>query len=283
MNALSRRGFGALLGAPALLRAAPLRVRYPRPSWQQPERSLPLLLLRRALELSGRQVEIEPSEQVMPQARALKELAAGGDQLELTWTVTNREREDLLRPVRVPLYRGLYGWRLLFVRRGEAARFAGVRELQDLTKFRLLQGSDWPDTAVLRANGLQVDAAASFESLVKMLSLGRGDAFPRAVTEIAWERTQFAEQFDVEARLVLHYPSAEYFFVSPHNERLAELLERGMERLQSSGEHERLLLQLHGEALRAARLRERRVIELRNPDLPEATPLGRRELWWRPT
>jgi ABC-type amino acid transport substrate-binding protein len=248
-----------------------------------PERSLPLLLLRRAMELSGQRVRLEPSKHVMVQARAVQELAAGGDQLDLTWTVTSREREALLRPIRIPLYRGLYGWRLLLVRRGDGARFAGVRSLAELAGFRMLQGSDWPDTAVLRANGLRVDTAPSFESLFKMLRVGRGDAFPRGLTEIAWEQPQQAEWFETEPGLALHYPSAEYFFVSPRNEALAALLARGMERLVASGEHERLLLQLHGDAIRAARLRERRVIVLRNPELPEATPLQRRELWWRPT
>lgn len=283
MSGIARRGL--LLAAPGLLRAEPIQVvRYPRPMRQRlPERSLPLLLLRRALELGGRHVEVQPSKHVMVQARAVQELAAGGDQLDITWTVTNREREQLLRPIRVPLYRGLYGWRLLLIRRGEGARFAGVGSLAELARYRFLQGSDWPDTAVLRANGLRVDTAASFDSLFKMLRAGRADAFPRGVTEIAWEQPQQAEWFDIEPHLALHYPSAEYFFVSPRNEALAALLERGMERLVSSGEHERMLLQLHGDAIQAARLRERRVLALRNPELPEATPLRRRELWWRPT
>lgn len=283
MSGIARRG---LLGAaPGLLLAEPLRVvRYPRPMRQLvPERSLPLLLLKRALALSGRQLEVQPSKHVMVQARAVQELAAGGDQLDLTWTVTNREREAMLRPIRVPLYRGLYGWRLLLVRRGDGQRFAGVRSLAELAAYRFLQGTDWPDTAVLRANGLRVDTAASFDSLFKMLRAGRADAFPRGVTEIAWEQPQQAEWFETEPGLALHYPSAEYFFVSPGNHGLADWLERGMERLVASGEHERLLLQLHGDAIKAARLRERRVIELANPELPEATPLRRRELWWRPT
>ena len=40
---------------------------------------------------------------------------------------TARAREQGLRAVPVPLYGGLYGWRLLLIRKGEAARFAGLR------------------------------------------------------------------------------------------------------------------------------------------------------------
>ena len=275
-----------LLAAPAVLRArdAPLRLRYPQPMRRDiPVRSLPLELLRRAVERAGRVVELEPSQHVMVQARSVRELAADSGLIDLLWTVTSREREQALRPVRIPIFRGLYGWRLLLVRRGDSARFAALRSLADLQPLRLLQGADWPDTRVLRDNGLWVETAQSFESLFKMLQAARGDAFPRGVTEIGWEQSQRSDRFEVEPALALHYPSAEYYFVSQRNLALAELLERGLERMQASGEHEELLLDIHGEALRAARLHQRRTLSLRNAELPEATPLQRRALWWRPT
>lgn len=275
-----------LLAAPAVLRArdAPLRLRYPQPMRRDiPVRSLPLELLRRAVERAGRVVELEPSQHVMVQARSVRELAADSGLIDLLWTVTSREREQALRPVRIPIFRGLYGWRLLLVRRGDSARFAALRSLADLQPLRLLQGADWPDTRVLRDNGLRVETAQSFESLFKMLQAARGDAFPRGVTEIGWEQSQRSDRFEVEPSLALHYPSAEYYFVSQRNRALAELLEQGLERMQASGEHEELLLDIHGEALRAARLHQRRTLSLRNAELPEATPLRRRALWWRPT
>jgi ABC-type amino acid transport substrate-binding protein len=219
----------------------------------------------------------------MVQARSARELAADSGLIDLLWTVTSREREQALRPVRIPIFRGLYGWRLLLVRRGDTERFAAVRSLADLQPLRLLQGADWPDTRVLRDNGLRVETAQSFESLFNMLQAARGDAFPRGVTEIGWEQLQRSDRFQVEPSLALHYPSAEYYFVSQRNRSLAELLEQGLERMQASGEHEELLLDIHGEALRAARLHQRRTLSLRNAELPEATPLRRRALWWRPT
>jgi hypothetical protein len=218
-----------LLAAPAVLRArdAPLRLRYPQPMRRDiPVRSLPLELLRRAVERAGRVVELEPSQHVMVQARSARELAADSGLIDLLWTVTSREREQALRPVRIPIFRGLYGWRLLLVRRGDSARFAALRSLADLQPLRLLQGADWPDTRVLRDNGLRVETAQSFESLFKMLQAARGDAFPRGVTEIGWEQSQRSDRFEVEPSLALHYPSAEYYFVSQRNLALAELLEQ---------------------------------------------------------
>jgi hypothetical protein len=190
-----------LLAAPAVLRArdAPLRLRYPQPMRRDiPVRSLPLELLRRAVERAGRVVELEPSQHVMVQARSARELAADSGLIDLLWTVTSREREQALRPVRIPIFRGLYGWRLLLVRRGDSARFAALRSLADLQPLRLLQGADWPDTRVLRDNGLRVETAQSFESLFKMLQAARGDAFPRGVTEIGWEQSQRSDRFEVE-------------------------------------------------------------------------------------
>jgi hypothetical protein len=219
-----------LLAAPAVLRArdAPLRLRYPQPMRRDiPVRSLPLELLRRAVERAGRVVELEPSQHVMVQARSARELAADSGLIDLLWTVTSREREQALRPVRIPIFRGLYGWRLLLVRRGDTARFASVRSLADLQPLRLLQGADWPDTRVLRDNGLWVETAQSFESLFKMLQAARGDAFPRGVTEIGWEQSCSDPTASRSSpALALHYPSAEYYFVSQRNRWLAELLEQ---------------------------------------------------------
>ncbi|MDP1340920.1 hypothetical protein, partial [Klebsiella variicola] len=75
-----------------------------------------------------------------------------------------RETSGLLT-VRIPIDRGLMGWRLLLVRRSELAQWDQVRHLDDLRRRIAGQGHDWPDTAILRANGLQVGTSSVYEAL----------------------------------------------------------------------------------------------------------------------
>ncbi|WP_374434874.1 hypothetical protein [Inhella sp.] len=251
---------------PGRARAQVLRARIPRPPRDVDlERFYPLRLLRAALAASGQPHQIELTAQPIIQARALRELESDSGVIDLVWSMSSQAREQGLRAVPVPLYGGLYGWRLLLIRKGEAARFAGLRNLDDLRRLRFVQGSDWPDRQVLEANGLQVDAVPSFEGLFARLAQGAVDAFPRSALEIWSEARQQAARFEVEPLLALRYPAPMLFFVAPGNAALAQALEMGLLRLHERGELMALLTQLHAEELQRARLAQRRVIELRNP------------------
>lgn len=286
--ALRRRGLAAGLGvgllSPAFLRAQTrMRVRYARPPRDIDEAGwFPLRLLRLALQASEEPHQIESSRHVVVQERATRDLAAGLDTVDLLWTITSVERERRLRAVRVPIDRGLFGWRLLLVRAGEGPRFAGVRSLDDLRRFVLLQGDEWPDTEILRVNGLQLRTTSSLMHLFEMLERREGHAFPRSVEEIWWEKEKFAPRFEVEPQLALHYPSAMYYFTAPGNARLAQALERGLERLIENGEFRRVFQEHHAPLLARANLQLRTRLELRNPLLPASAPLRDARLWWRP-
>jgi hypothetical protein len=253
---------------------APLRARIPRPPrGTDLERFYPLRVLQAALRASGQPHQIEFSQGPVIQARALRELEEDSGVIDLIWTMASRERMQALRAVPVPLYMGLYGWRLLLVRRGESGRFARVQRLSDLEPFRLAQGSDWPDTEILGANGLKVVGSPSFESLFTQLAQGEVDAFPRSALEIWPEADAQAARFEVEPRLVLRYPTAMLFFTAPGNVRLAQALEAGLRQMRADGELLRLLELIHADDLQLARLDARRRIDLQNPLLPRGLVL----------
>lgn len=121
------------------------------------------------------------------QARAAR-LTRDGDYLDILWVMSSQQRESVLRPVRIPLMRGLMGARVLVVRRDRQGQMSGVDTLRDLQQHPLDQGHDWPDTAILRANGRRVQTSSDFHSLFRMLARERVDAVPRSITEIRAER-----------------------------------------------------------------------------------------------
>lgn len=278
---MRRRPLLLALAAPALAAAAPERLVYPqhdpgrRPAWEYM-----VAVLRLAIERSGGAYELAESPLPMTQARVVRELADERGLVDLAWTMTSTEREARLLPVRVPVDRGLIGWRIAFVRPESVERWREVRSLAELSRYVAGQGQDWPDYDILRANGLPVQGTSRYEALFDMLRIGRIDYFPRAVFEIDDElASPMAHGVAIEPHVLLRYPAASYFFVRPDRPRLAAELQRGMEAAVADGSLARLFQQRFGDLIRRHRLTERRQFLLSNPLLPPATPLNRPGYW----
>ncbi|MFZ5722254.1 MAG: hypothetical protein ACOY33_01190 [Pseudomonadota bacterium] len=245
-----------------------------------------LALLRLALEKTARRdgpFRLEAASSTIPQSRALSALDSG-ELIDVLWTMTTRRREAQVQPVRIPLLRGLMGWRLPLIRRDDAARFAAVRSPADLRQLVAVQGHDWPDADILEANGLPVARGGDYQGLFGMLALGRADYFPRAFNE-PWSELEVPgrDMLMVEPTLLLRYQVDNYFFVSRHNRALGERIERGLRIAQADGSFEQVFRRhpVNARAFSLARLAQRRIIDLQNPLLPPETPLHDRSLWYR--
>ena len=259
-------------------------VRYPAPEMKADARGdYPVQVLELALRKSGRPWEARPSPQPMVKGRAVLELLRPDGGLDVIWAQANAEREQLLRPIRLPIDRGLIGWRVALLRAGDAERLAGVRELEDLRAYIAGQGHDWPDLKILQANGLKVSAVNSYPALFSMLALGRFDYLPRSLGEYREElRQQDAQPITLDRHLLLHYPAALYFFVRKGNVALARALTEGLDQALRDGSLKALFDGHYGAAIRAADLANRRVIRLHNPLLSTELPLAHADWWWQP-
>ena len=258
---------------------------YPRHSAGSNPEPYVVELLQLAIDHLPGQYQLQASREPMSQSRAQYALEHADPHLQIMWAMTTGERETRLLPIRIPIYKGLIGWRVNLLRATDEQRLSPVNSLDDLKAIRFGQRHDWPDTPLLRANGLQVITSPSYDSLFNMLAARRFDAFPREVVT-AWQEQARAvangQALVVDEHVVLHYPTALYFFTSRQHPELAEDIRQGLEAAIADGSFEALFQAHHGATLRQARLAERRVIELRNPDLPSATPFARKELWYQP-
>lgn len=260
--------------------APPLSIIYPQPESQTDARSqYPREVLKLALDKNGQPYTLQMSKLKMTQNRALAQLSSG-DEITVYWSMTSRQREQDLLPIRIPLDKGLLGWRIFLIHKKNEQAFSHLQTLQQLKQFEAGQGHDWPDTEILRANGLHVQGIANYEGLFKMLEMGVIDYFPRSVMEI-WqeEKNHAAMGIQVEPSILLHYPTAQYFFVSKNNHALAKALENGLHKAIADGSFEQLFLRFHGDILAKARLKQRRHLHLNNPLLPPETPLREKRFW----
>lgn len=237
----------------------------------------PLALLRLALDHSGADYRLEETA-VMTQSRAMK-LMEHHQGVDVVWSMTSREREAALRPIRIPIDKGLIGWRVLLVRGSDVGRFAAA-DPNTLKQMIAGQGHDWPDREILLSNRY-ITRSSSYDALFDMLASGRIDYVPRSVTEVQDEANAHADKgLVIEPSLMLCYPAALYYFVHADNEHLAGQIERGLEAAIADGSFDRLFNQTHEPLLKNLAVQQRRVIRLTNPLLPEATPLTRTALWY---
>ncbi|MFA9218575.1 MAG: substrate-binding periplasmic protein [Sphingomonadaceae bacterium] len=218
-----------------------------------------------ALKKSGTPYRLQASGQMMVAPRLMQQLQ-DRDGINVCWWPTSPELEQRLLPVRIPIDKGILGWRLFLIRKDDRARFAAIHTLPQLQALVAGQQRDWSDTAILRANGIKVVGAGLYPPMFQMLASGRFHYFPRGVGEI-WneERQHGGLGLEVEGHLALHYPVHTYFFVNKHDTALAQRLEHGLRTALKDGSFDALFEQYNGEFLRRARLGSRTVFELHNP------------------
>jgi ABC-type amino acid transport substrate-binding protein len=231
--------------------------------------------------------ELKQSDIVMSPQRVAQELSMPAGRINILVRATNPRLEMDFIPVRLPVDRGLLGYRVFLVRRADLPRFAQVRTLDDLRKLRAGQGKDWADIAILKAAGIETEEGTSYDGLFAMLDAGRFDFFSRAADEA---RREFGErharhpQLAVEPTLLLHYPLPRYFFLRRDDEgrNLAARIAAGMEIMIKDGSLNALFERYKHRIIEQSGLRKRRVLSIPNPTLSPETPLSRSELWYDP-
>lgn len=207
------------------------------------------------------------------------------NELDIVWYASTEDLETRLLPVRIPIYRGLLGYRVLMIKKGTQQKFDHARTLEDLKKFSLGQGLFWADSQVLASNGLNVVKVLKYEGLFHMLDGDRFDAFPRGVHEPWSEMERYPKlALDVEQNLLLAYTNPFYFFVNKSKPELAQDIERGLRIAIEDGSFNEYFLNdpTVKDVINKANLRERTVIRLHNPGLPENTPVEETALWFDP-
>lgn len=279
-------GVSSASAAPAANAEATLHVRYPYNLSTDAvyARRLEYIkaLLPLVLDHSGRTYTLEPVPiQTVTGTRNSRNLLSG--YYDVSWLNTNITREQELLPIRIPLFKGIIGWRLLLIHNQDQPRFSAVKALAPLKALRAGAGHDWPDAELLASQGFTLQTSANRDSLINMLAAKRIDYFPRSVIEAYEELDMYRKKhIEVEQSLAVVYPSAYYFFVAPDNQALADALTAGLEAIIASGDFEQLFKRFYHDSIARANLSKRLILPLDNPLLSRETPLERTELWFSP-
>jgi ABC-type amino acid transport substrate-binding protein len=226
-----------------------------------------IALLKLGMEKSGRRYTITPY-RLATFVESRSEISLARNDYNLHWLNSNAQREASLVAIRIPLFKGLIGWRLLFIKAQNQQQFNQVNSLEDLRQYTAGQGHDWPDVDIFKFNDLPLVTSANWIGLFKMLQAGRIDYYPRSLIEIWQEQQQFPTMdLHIEDHLALRYPAAYYFFTNRQSPALAQALTEGLQRAIADCSFEQLFLQFYGDYIDKAALDKRKIIDLDNPEL----------------
>lgn len=226
---------------------------------------------------------LEPAQIPISQARAF-DLVQRGRYVDVVWSMTSIERENISLPVRIPLLKGLLGYRVLLVHPSQADSIKSITRLEELGRFTGIQGQDWPDTIILKANKLNILTSSDYDGMFKMVSSGRADYYPRSVAEVWPEIQNFSKQnLILSPSPILFYDGPIYFFVNPANKRLANRLTLGLQRAIQDGTFDKLFYSQSeiNKAIDFLKQEAPTIIRMDNPHLPKETPLTDTRLWFQ--
>lgn len=220
----------------------------------------------------------------LEQGRALKELAAGRF-IDIYWAGTTIEREQKLRPIRIPLIRGALGYRMAIIRKEFSQEFSQIRKLKQLQQYTACQGAYWPDADILERAGIKVFRSSRYTQLFGMVSMGRCDFFPRAIFEGATEIQAIHYLYpnlEWNQQVLLHYPFPLYYFVAKKNRQLARRIERGLTAAIDDGSFIQYMRRhrVTAQLFPASQWLNKRTIVIPNKDLSPQTPFSNKALWF---
>ncbi|MFT7558929.1 MAG: hypothetical protein ACI93R_000832 [Flavobacteriales bacterium] len=159
--------------------------------------------------------------------RMVHSLILGGT-FNIMWSMTTPELEKTLHPIRVPLLKGTNGFRVFLINAKHKNIFEPIKTLEQLKSLKAGQATHWPDTQIMKKNGIPVVTHTEFGGLIQMLKRNRFDYFPRGAYEAYEEQKIYNDKLIIEERLALRYQAPIYFFMGRRDAELAKRIEVGL-------------------------------------------------------
>lgn len=250
-----------------------------RHSQVQDRYSFGVKLLKLALSKVGKYDVVGPRTQALNEARLDVQVKSG--RIDLQFISTTDARESEMIPIKIPVYRGLLGLRLLLVKDELEKVEKEIVDFNSLKGATAVHGLHWSDLSVFKENNLKVKAEVSYEQMFVLLKKGRVDYFHRGLAEVWGEYDQHSSELKINEHVMLFYPHPVYFFVTKKRPDLAKELEKGLKRALSDGSYKKLFLDEFGLLINNAKLSTRKLIVLKNPTLPVGSPKIDTS-WWSP-
>ncbi len=168
-----------------------------------------------------------------------------------------------------PVELGIVGYRVCFASPQVYKDLNKVEKLEDLKKYTIGQGAAWVDTAVLRHNGFKVVEISNFDSIFKLIEMGRIDLFCRGANELQkeYEAQKDSGLLHYDESFVLYYDLPRFYYLNKSSTLAKKRIEAGLSLAYQDGSIKKIWEQYFLERIEFANLKQRKVFHLENPAL----------------
>ncbi|WP_413559021.1 hypothetical protein [Bdellovibrio sp. HCB209] len=247
-------------------------------------------ILKNALDVTAKKYgpyTLVPSEK-LSENQQLAEMKKNSPKLNVMIRETNKIYESELTSVKIPIDKNLIGYRVLLIDKKDQPALAAMKTLPQLNTVKVGQGAGWGDISILRNSGFNVVTEENYDDLFKSLSKGKFKIFPRGVVEVLEEHRKFKNKYPnlvIENHLLIYYPLPTYFWFhnSSDGRLMARRVEEGLRYIIKSGTYRKVFDKHYAKVIRELDLKNRTMIQIPNPDLPDSVPFDRKELWYNST
>lgn len=217
------------------------------------------------------------------QGRAFAKLKSG-KKIDIHWAGTNLKREEEFLSVKIPLIKGLLGYRMFIINKKNIKTFDEINTFEDLKKLKACQGTHWPDTKVLKHSGIKVVQNSNYEAMFLQVLNGRCDYFPRGVNEAFIEikaRKHKYQDLVLYKKIILYYPFPMYFFLNKKSITLKNRVEKGLLKLIEDKSFERYLRSSQNtkNLFPLSSWMNVKIFKLANPYLSKETDINNAKFW----
>lgn len=194
---------------------------------------------------------------------------------------------DELKPIFIPIDRGILGWRIFIIRNEDKKIFSSISSLKQLEKYQAGQGTNWSDNEILRSSGITVIESYKIENLFAMLENKRFDFLPLGVNEAQAFLNLYSSKnsnLTIDKHIVLVYPFARFFYVNYKNTTLIQDINKGLELAYEDGSFQNLFKnhKYIKFGLEKAEINDRIIINIDNPFMKETINKIDKKWWYKP-
>ena len=214
------------------------------------------------------------SENTMTRGRIFNELKKG-KLINVMAEAPKKHWDKSLLAVPIPIRKGIQGFRVFIIKDKYQQAFKKINSFADLAKYSTGSGRLWSTVTAMEAAGLNVVTGAHYDGLFGMLEKERFISFGRGINEAYKEVATYKARYGdlmVDTHVLLHIPLVTFFYVSPKFPKLANRIEKGLEKIIADGSFDRFFYQRHCRYFKESSIDKRKVFTIENPLISE-------ELW----